>query len=59
MPEEQVLLQGSSVEHCNVPPGLGMMENETDTRILYYIYWGYVGIMKKNMETTIMGLYEL
>ena len=32
-------------------------------KLLYYnrgyigLYWGYIGIMEKKMETTIMGLY--
>ena len=23
------------------------------------VYWGYIGIMEKNMEATIMGLYRV
>ena len=31
------------------------MENQMETTI---VYWGYIGIMEKKMETTI-GLYKL
>ena len=31
---------------------MGMMEKKMETTI---VYWGYIGIMGKNMETTIMG----
>ena len=31
------------------------MENEMDTGIILGLYKGYIGIMEKKMETTIMG----
>ena len=35
------------------------MENEMETGIILGLYWGYVGIMEKKMETTIMGYIGL
>ena len=41
------------------------MDNEMESREYIGIrghigvYWGYMGIMEKNMETTIMALYRV
>ena len=39
------------------------MENDMETTIIYRddigLYWGYIGIMENQMETTIMGYIEI
>ena len=32
------------------------MGNDMETGVYGGIYWGYIGMTEKNMETTIMGL---
>ena len=32
------------------------VENEMETGIIYGVYWGYIGVMEKKVETTIQGL---
>ena len=34
---------------------MGMLENEMETTIILGLYWGYMGIMEKNMEITRIG----
>ena len=40
----------SGSEAASAPPRLSRFD---------YYYWGYIGIMEKKMETTIMGLFSV
>ena len=48
---------GMKVYQMKLTSRLGLIPDMAWIGVILGLYWGYIGIMEKKKETTIMGLY--